>query len=163
MVRLGDLGVVVLPERPGDLGDDLEQDVDPDGHVGRLHDRDLAPRIDHRRLLRLGQPGRPDNHRRPVVAGGVNPLQHALRDREVDHHVGYILGRVGHRHTERPHTGELADVGPDRLVPDGLDGGYDVELFRFDSQRGDPASHAPPRTGDGDPGHWRSFINRPSR
>src|SRR5438270_467104 len=64
MVHLHDLDVPVGAQPARDFLDDAQQDVDPEAHIGRPHDRSLARRLAYPGALLLPETGRTDPHRR---------------------------------------------------------------------------------------------------
>ena len=115
VVHLDDLDVVIQPQRRGDLPGQDRQQVEPEAHVARPHDRRVARgRGQHLQVAAL-QPRRAHHMRQPRLRRQLRmepgvprrgEVERRLRDRE-------DLDRiVGHDHAERGPAHRRAEILP---------------------------------------------------
>ena len=98
MMRLDNFNVIVIAKRPGDLGGDLEEQVNAEAHVRGLQDRDVLGSGVDPRVVGILQPGGADDQRNVLFAADVDPMGNGLGLRKIDHYLrpGRQFGRKGH-------------------------------------------------------------------
>jgi len=147
MVRLGNLDVVVLAERGGDLADDLQQQVHADGHIRRLNDCDARGGIRHLSQLRFRQARRAYDHRNLALPADLQPVHRPFRHGKVDKHLRDLRKLLRYLYAEGSRAGQLAHIAPDGVVARRFQSADDIKLLRTNRQGRYPPTHPTRRTG----------------
>jgi hypothetical protein len=159
VMHLDDLDVVAGAELARGCLDQCEQHVDADAHVGREDHRNASSVLRERRLVLVGQAGRPDDGRSAVPCARRKVRESALRPSEVDQDVGSARRGVhvgtdenAARATE-PLAGVASGGGTCRDVDRGGEHAVTIREDGLDQRLAHPARGA----GDGNPyggGHF---------
>ena len=119
-MHFDDLDVEVRVQDGGNLAGQLGQQIDPDAHVRRPHDRNLGGAVGHHCvLLRLKARGS-RNQRRPGLGGEPGMGHGGFGNGEIQDHVGspeQALGLVTDNNAKRFEARLRAQVAADRLNP----------------------------------------------
>ena len=153
VVGLGDLDVVLVAERPGHGGEELERDVGGDGHVGR-HDYCRPPReLADFRALGGGEAGRADHRPGTRLRDEPQVRERGIRDGELDQHAVARDQRGGvrlDRDAGLAHARELAGVAAERRMAGGLERSDQPEIGRVGEARDDATAHPAGGAGNND-------------
>src|SRR5271169_4395627 len=113
VVRLHDLDVPIGAETARGFFDDAEQHIDPEAHIRRPDDRDIARRLAHHIAL-LGREAGGADHHRLAEAGGERCMFGGGGGRgKFEHDIAVadqLVHRLADRDADSPDPGKLADV-----------------------------------------------------
>ncbi len=113
MVHFHDLDIPIGAEPARNLFDEPQKQIDPETHVRRPDDRDIARGLADRLALLGRESGRADHHRL-AEPGGKRGIRGRSRGcSEIDHDIAVanqLLGAVADRNTDAADAGEFSDI-----------------------------------------------------
>ena len=153
MVRLDDLDVHAVAERPRRDVEELEAEVDPDAHVRGVHDGDVAGRILQRPDLVRGQAGGADDHRAAPRPARPGVFDGRLRQGEVDADLGgaqHPIQGILDPHPDLADAGDRPGIRPDVGLAFPLDSARDRHTGLGVDRLHEHPPHPAGRAGDRD-------------
>ncbi len=145
MVRLDDLDVVALIQDARGGIQQLENEVDPDGHVRREDNRDVAGRCGNFFLAFCFEAGGADHHPHPRLAAQFEMCKRALRPGEIDQTVdrGEAAGEIVADPDFARQTGQLPGRLADGGAPRNVERAGQRHSFILQGRLEQHATHAP--------------------
>ena len=157
VVHLDDLHLVGRSQGAGRLGDEAEEDVHADAHVGGDEKGDLLGAFREHGFLLGGEAGGSDHQRDLGPRAGLRVLHCRGRGGEIDGDVHAarerLVDRTGNGHAGLADSRDDAGIASDERTVRSFRGRRDFQIRLGAHGGGDAASHPPADPEHGDPDH----------